>query len=123
MPQLTKTVPGRLPLLLAGFLAGVFYIVGCGGGGSSLTFDEPEADACGTVGFEIPNLFRHIRTPGRYYLTKSHAAEPGQWGLKIESSNVTIDLNGFTMTGGPGTEAGIFVRTMGARSRCATSGS
>lgn len=44
-----------------------------------------------------------ITQPGSYYLTQSHVTKPGAFiGLEIASSNVTIDLNGFTLSGGGG---------------------
>lgn len=47
-----------------------------------------------------------ISAPGSYYLTGNFAGESGKNGIFVNADNVTIDLNGFTMTG-PGTNSAI----------------
>ena len=47
-----------------------------------------------------------ISAPGSYYLTGNFAGESGKHGIVVNADNVTIDLNGFTMTG-PGTNSAI----------------
>lgn len=41
-----------------------------------------------------------ITQPGSYYLTGNIAGVAGKAGVRIESADVTLDLNGFTITGG-----------------------
>lgn len=40
-----------------------------------------------------------ISQPGSYYLTRDITASPGQFGITVIVSDVTIDLNGFTLRG------------------------
>ncbi|MBS0196884.1 MAG: right-handed parallel beta-helix repeat-containing protein [Planctomycetes bacterium] len=57
-----------------------------------------------------------ISTRGSYYLTANITAHPGKFGIRINCSEVNLDLNGFTITGGvsgvaaPGYPSGIVVR-------------
>ena len=48
-----------------------------------------------------------IAAPGSYYLTGDVFGVAGQVGINITSSFVTLDLNGFSLIGGPGTLDGI----------------
>lgn len=48
-----------------------------------------------------------ITQPGSYYVTGNLTGVPGEHGITIAASNVTLDLNGFTLTGGGG-DIGIF---------------
>lgn len=48
-----------------------------------------------------------ITQPGSYYLTGNVAVAAGKNGIKIASSHVTIDLNGFTVYGFAGSQDGI----------------
>lgn len=48
-----------------------------------------------------------ISAPGSYYLTGDVLGQVGKNGILISSTDVTIDLNGFRMLGGPGTLDGI----------------
>lgn len=48
-----------------------------------------------------------ITQPGSYYLTDNVVGVPGKLGIEIAASDVTIDLNGFTLTGSQTTLAGI----------------
>lgn len=52
------------------------------------------------------SLFR-ISQPGSYYLTGNITGQAGLHGIEIGASNVTIDLNGFTLQGVPGSLDGI----------------
>jgi parallel beta-helix repeat protein len=51
-----------------------------------------------------------ITQPGSYYLTASAAAAGNKHGITITASNVTIDLNGFTLTGAGAGTAGSGIR-------------
>jgi len=55
---------------------------------------------------EVDSVFT-ISQPGSYYLTGSVLGAAGKHGIKITISDVTIDLNGFTLTGVPGSLDGI----------------
>lgn len=64
-----------------------------------------EISAVNTPG-DAGSVFR-IAAPGNYYLTADIVGEFGKSGIKIEASNVTIDLMGFEMFGVFGTEDAI----------------
>jgi len=55
----------------------------------------------------VVSLFR-ISAPGSYYLTQNVTGVAGRSGIEIASSDVTIDLRGFTISGVPGSGSGIF---------------
>lgn len=46
-----------------------------------------------------------ITQPGSYYLDGDLMCEAGKIGIRVEASNVSIDLNGFSMVGNGGTTA------------------
>ena len=48
-----------------------------------------------------------ISAPGSYYVTGNLTGVSGQNGISIGASFVSIDLNGFTLTGVPGSASGI----------------
>lgn len=48
-----------------------------------------------------------ITQPGSYYLTRSIVGVSGKGGIRIASDDVTIDLNGYTLQGVPGSIDGI----------------
>jgi parallel beta-helix repeat protein len=48
-----------------------------------------------------------IDQPGSYYLTGNIAGEPNKSGIEIASDNVTLDLNGFALVGGPNSVDGV----------------
>jgi hypothetical protein len=50
-----------------------------------------------------------ITQPGSYYLTRNITGVGGDSGVSIAASNVTLDLNGFTLSGAPGATQGIVV--------------
>lgn len=52
-----------------------------------------------------------IPQPGSYYLTKDLTGEVGKHGILIQSDNVTVDLNGFSLIGVAGADAGITATT------------
>jgi parallel beta-helix repeat protein len=54
-------------------------------------------------------LFR-ITQPGSYYLTANITGQSGKHGIEITASGVTLDLNGFRLSGVPGTLDGVAVR-------------
>jgi hypothetical protein len=49
-----------------------------------------------------------ISQPGSYYLSGNIAGVSGKWGIQIEASNVTLDLNGFSLAGVAGALHGIY---------------
>lgn len=52
---------------------------------------------------------RVITQPGSYYLTGDVVGVAGKGGIRIEANNVTLDLNGFAVTGpGAGSLSGIY---------------
>src|SRR5262245_27803441 len=54
-----------------------------------------------------------IAQPGSYFLTGNVIGVPGKAGIEISASNVTLDLNGFTLHGAGGSPQGS--RTYGAQ--------
>ncbi|CAN5851498.1 hypothetical protein BH11PLA1_BH11PLA1_12120 [soil metagenome] len=52
---------------------------------------------------------RLISAPGSYILTRNLTVPDGQSGIRISASDVTLDLNGFALSGGPGSPAAIFI--------------
>jgi hypothetical protein len=50
-----------------------------------------------------------ITTPGSYYLSANITGVSGKNGIYISSNDVTLDLNGFVLTGVPGSLAGIYL--------------
>ncbi len=63
-----------------------------------------------------PSLYR-INVPGSYVLTGNITCPGGKNGIEIAASNVTIDLNGFSIVGLPGSLDGI---RSNAELRCVT---
>jgi len=63
-----------------------------------------------------------ISQPGSYYLTGDVVGVPGKHGVKITTSNVTLDLNSFTVQGAPGTLDGIFASAFGTTDIVITNG-
>lgn len=55
----------------------------------------------------LPDAVFTVIQPGSYYLTQNIFAPAGKSGIRIDVSNVTIDLNGFTIAGEAGSLAGI----------------
>jgi len=55
----------------------------------------------------ISSLPFTITAPGSYYLTANLTGVSGPSGITINASNVSIDLNGFTLQGVPGSSHGI----------------
>lgn len=51
-----------------------------------------------------------ISQPGSYYLSAKVAGVSGRGGIVIDSPNVTLDLNGFAISGVPGSTIGLEVR-------------
>lgn len=52
-----------------------------------------------------------ITTSGSYYLTQNLSVGPNVAGITVNAADVTIDMRGFTLTGGggaPGSASGIF---------------
>ena len=62
---------------------------------------------------DADSIFR-IAQPGSYYLTGNVVSPGGRHGIEIAASGVTLDLNGFTLDGGPGTILFHGVRVDGA---------
>ncbi|NUP89968.1 MAG: right-handed parallel beta-helix repeat-containing protein [Candidatus Sumerlaeia bacterium] len=50
-----------------------------------------------------------ISQPGSYYLTRDRTGVAGITGITIEADDVTLDLNGFTLRGVPGSLSGILI--------------
>lgn len=50
-----------------------------------------------------------IGAPGSYYLVTNLTGVTGQHGIIIDADNVTLDLNGFALIGGPGSVDGVNV--------------
>ena len=57
----------------------------------------------------ISSLPFTINTPGSYYLTGNHTGLSSVNGITIITDIVTVDLNGFTLKGTPGSKSGVWV--------------
>jgi parallel beta-helix repeat protein len=57
----------------------------------------------------ISSLPCSITNPGSYYLTTNVTGVSGTDGITVSAGGVTIDLNGFTMFGVPGSHSGVFI--------------
>src|SRR5438105_1283075 len=57
----------------------------------------------------ISTLPFQIKNPGSYYLTTNLVLAKGSTGISISADNVTIDLNGFTMSGSSNSAVAIVV--------------
>jgi len=62
-----------------------------------------------TLNNQVITLPFTISQCGSYVLTSPLTGTAGQNGIIIDADNVTLDLNGFCLTGGPGTLDAIFV--------------
>jgi parallel beta-helix repeat protein len=51
----------------------------------------------------------NISDPGSYYVTTNLTGTAGNSGISINSGNVTVDLDGFTLQGVPGSANGVLV--------------
>jgi parallel beta-helix repeat protein len=56
-----------------------------------------------------------IDQPGSYYLAQDITGEAGKDGIQIDADDVTLDLNGFTLQGVPGSLDGVYVVGHGHR--------
>jgi hypothetical protein len=73
--------------------------------GKTLDQLEPRTDVLTLPGSA---LFQHvISQPGSYILTANLTVPPGAGGILINASNVTLDLNGFTIRGENGAARGV----------------
>jgi len=107
--QFHRAVAGSLCFAL---LAGSTLLVGTGplnppagavtGTAKPLGEVEPRTaiNAVNTPG-DADSLYT-ITQPGSYYLTGNVTGESGKHGIKISANGVTVDLNGFEMSGVPG---------------------
>lgn len=68
------------------------------------------------------NAVFKIRTHGSYYLTGNVVGVGGKTGIEISDDNVTLDLNGFQVTGVEGSTHGIRVSDTTARTVCIKDG-
>ncbi len=76
----------------------------------TLTEVEPRIaiNATNTPGDALNSFI--ISQPGSYYLTGNITGVSGKSGIKIAASNVTLDLNGFTLQGVAGSQYGILAQ-------------
>ena len=70
---------------------------------------EPRTPIGAVQSTPIASLPYLIASPGSYYLTSSLTGVSGSSGIIISNNDVTLDLNGFTLLGGPGTINGIVI--------------
>ncbi|MBI5283874.1 MAG: right-handed parallel beta-helix repeat-containing protein [Chloroflexi bacterium] len=77
---------------------------------STLPLVEPRTpirQPASAAGFPIA-----ISAPGSYYLAENITGVVGKAGIEITASGVTLDLNGFTLTGAAGSADGIATATV-----------
>jgi hypothetical protein len=58
-----------------------------------------------------------ITEPGSYYLVADIVGEPGKHGILILADSVSIDLNGYSLHGAPGSLDGVHTSSVGAATR------
>ena len=56
-----------------------------------------------------------INQPGSYYLTSETIVASGKNGIRLTTSNITVDLNGFRLVGSTGSLSGIVLPVSGQR--------
>lgn len=109
------SLPNRLGWLIAAAL-GLFVIASITGvvSGGPLDPSAPPASTRPLVEPRLPisqpapgGFPITISESGSYYLTDNITGESGQSGIVISASDVTLDLNGFTLAGVPGALTGI----------------
>ena len=116
LPTRNKTLP-----TLAGALAAVVLVTWC------LQVSAPSASGRQMVGNQgridcfdgrvpIKGLPFTIDQCGSYFLTDCLTGQAGQNGITIDADDVTLDLNGFTLSGVPGSLDGIHVPPAGNHS-------
>lgn len=59
-----------------------------------------------------PDTLHAITAPGHYVLTANLSGAQGKHAIQVAADNVAIDLNGFTISGVPGSLDGILVGTL-----------
>jgi hypothetical protein len=99
--KLSWALVAALALLLVAALAGVVH-------GGPLDPPGPVGPTQPQVEPRTPisSLPFTITQPGSYFLTKNLTSSSGD-GITVQADNVTIDLNGFTLSGAPGSYSGI----------------
>lgn len=64
-----------------------------------------------------PDAVHVISEPGAYYLVADIVGETGKHGIRILADSVSIDLNGFSLLGAPGSLDGVHASSVGAATR------
>ncbi len=98
-----------LLLLIALMAAGIITMLATRAYGGPLdpTSSPASTDGVRGPGTPISSLPFVINASGYYYVTRPLTGGPGQDGITINVSNVTVDLGGFTITGGSSPGGGI----------------
>ena len=104
-------------ILLVAILAigiGIVAMLASGARGGPLDPPGPPAstDSVQLPGTPITSLPFTITLPGHYYVTRSLTGATGQSGITVSTSNVSIDLGGFTLTGGTTPGSGVSVGSL-----------
>ncbi len=105
-------------LLVVMIAIGIAIVAMLANGAFAGPLDPPAApgptDGVRETGTPISSLPFTITQPGRYYLTRDLTGAASTTAVTIQTSDVTLDLNSFTLHGSPGSVDGVFVS--GARS-------
>ena len=112
MTTITNRFNTLLLLLIALMAAGIITMLATRAYGGPL--DPPGApastDGVSGPGTPISSLPFVINAPGYYYVTRPLTGAVGGNGITINLSDVTVDLGGFTLTGGSGAGSAILVQ-------------
>jgi hypothetical protein len=74
-----------------------------------ILIDQAKVNAGGITPGDAPGFPATLRRPGRYKLAGNLRVPAGQIGIEVTQHNVTIDLNGFTISSNPPGEASVGV--------------
>jgi hypothetical protein len=85
--------------------AAVLFVVPAAAVDGEILIDQARVNAGGITPGDAPGFPATLSRPGRYKLTGNLKVPAGQYGIEVTQDEVTIDLNGFTISSNPPGEA------------------